>query len=266
MSDSQPKDGSRNPELAGYNLQQKAETNIGLFTFLTLIVVSIAGIVEIIPQFTLDATNAKPAECSAATPDKCLTDSALPAKYVPGVVWQRQPGQSLDDWKPGDGVRPGKPIEIAGRDVFIREGCYLCHSQMIRPFRDEAERYGHYSLASESMYDHPFQWGSKRTGPDLARVGGKYSDEWHRKHLMAPRSVVPESVMPNYPWLFTQMVDAEQLKKNMAGLRAVGVPYTDADIASASNVAGTTEIEAVIAYLQSLGNHINFQEGVTYRE
>src|SRR5574340_94605 len=119
---------------------------------------------------------------------------------VSPIVWQRQEGQSLDDCKPGDCVRPYKPLELAGRDVYIREGCYTCHSQHIRPFRDEKLRYGHYSLAAESQYDHPFQWGSKRTGPDLARVGAKYSNEWHVQHLVAPRSMVPESVMPNYPW------------------------------------------------------------------
>ena len=131
-------------------------------------------------------------------------------------------------------VTPYTALEQAGRDVYIREGCYLCHSQMIRPFRDEKERYGHYSLASESMYGHPFQWGSKRTGPDLARVGGKYSDEWHIQHLIAPRDVVPESVMPNYPWLATSMVDSDYIGIAMERLRMVGVPYTDADIAGAA--------------------------------
>jgi cytochrome c oxidase cbb3-type subunit 2 len=176
----------------------------------------------------------------------------------------------MDDWKPGDGVRPYKPLELAGRDVYVREGCYLCHSQMIRPFRDEKDRYGHYSVSSESMYDHPFQWGSKRTGPDLARVGGKYSDEWHRRHLKYPREVVPESVMPNYVFLDKSKVDAVQIKKNMEAMRSMPfypAPYTDADIASAKDaVEGKTELDAMVAYLQSLGNHIKFTEGVNYRD
>jgi cytochrome c oxidase cbb3-type subunit 2 len=189
----------------------------------------------------------------------------MPAKNIPGVVWDRG-DKALADWKEGDGVRPLKPLELAGRDIYQREGCYLCHSQMIRPFRDEKERYGHYSLASESMYDHPFQWGSKRTGPDLARVGGKYSDEWQIAHLIAPRSVVPESVMPNYPWFMENTVDGEEIKAHMRGLRIVGVPYTDADIETASEITGKTEMEAIVAYLQVLGTMIKFQEGVTYRE
>jgi len=184
----------------------------------------------------------------------------------PEIVWQRKDGQSLADWKPGEGVRAYTALEQAGRDVYVREGCYLCHSQMIRPFRDEKERYGHYSLASESMYDHPFQWGSKRTGPDLARVGGKYSNEWHVQHLLAPRSVVPESVMPNYPWLMENTVDGEALKGHLEGLRMIGVPYTDADIAAAAEVDGKPEIEALVAYLQVLGTMANIKEGVDYRE
>ena len=153
-----------------------------------------------------------------------------------------------------EGMRPYTPLEQAGRDIYVREGCYLCHSQMIRPLRDEVERYGHYSLAAESMYDHPFQWGSKRTGPDLARVGAKYSDEWHRIHLTNPRDVVPESNMPAYPWLSKNLVDAEVMPAHMTGLRKVGVPYTDEDIAGAAEaVNGKTEQQAVIAYLQGLG-------------
>jgi len=226
-------------------LQVKAERNVALLVFLTFIVVSIAGLVEIVPLFYLD--------------------SAMPAKNIPGVVWDRS-GKSLDEWKEGDGVRPLKPLELAGRDIYQREGCYLCHSQMIRPFRDERERYGHYSLASESMYDHPMQWGSKRTGPDIARLGGKYSDEWHIAHLIAPRSVVPESVMPNYPWFMENTVDGEEIKSHMRGLRKVGVPYTDADIESASAITGKTEMDAMVAYLQSLGTMVKFQDGVTYRE
>ena len=151
----------------------------------------------------------------------------------PEIVWQAKEGQTLDDWKPGDGIRPYTALELAGRDVYLREGCYLCHSQMIRPFRDEKERYGHYSLASESIYDHPHQWGSKRTGPDLARVGGKYSDEWHIQHLIAPRSVVPESVMPNYPWLQDRVIDGAGITARMKAMRALGVPYNDKDIEAA---------------------------------
>jgi cytochrome c oxidase cbb3-type subunit 2 len=176
-------------------------------------------------------------------------------------MWHRAKGETLDQWKPGDGIRPYKPLELIGREVYIREGCYLCHSQMIRPFRDEKERYGHYSLASESMYDHPFQWGSKRTGPDLARVGGKYSDEWHRQHLTAPRSVVPESVMPNYVWLHNNVLDGATVASHMRGMRMVGVPYTDADIAGAADVVkGKTELDAVVAYLQVLGTMVKFED------
>ena len=156
--------------------------------------------------------------------------------------------------EPVTGVKPYTALQLAGRDVYIREGCYNCHSQMIRPFRAETLRYGHYSVAGESVYDHPFQWGSKRTGPDLARVGGKYSDEWHRVHLNNPRDLVPESNMPEYSWLLKNTVDAAQVPANMAALRKVGVPYTDEEIAKASeDVMGKTEMEAVIAYLQGLG-------------
>jgi cytochrome c oxidase cbb3-type subunit 2 len=156
--------------------------------------------------------------------------------------------------EPVTGVKPYTALQLAGRDVYIREGCYNCHSQMIRPFRAETLRYGHYSVAGESVYDHPFQWGSKRTGPDLARVGGKYSDEWHRVHLNNPRDVVPESNMPEYSWLLKNSVDAAQVPKNMSALRKVGVPYTDEEIAKAEeDVKGKTEMEAVIAYLQGLG-------------
>ncbi|WP_432720559.1 cytochrome-c oxidase, cbb3-type subunit II [Jeongeupia wiesaeckerbachi] len=156
--------------------------------------------------------------------------------------------------KPIEGVKPYTAVQLAGRDIYIREGCYNCHSQMIRPFRAETERYGHYSVAGESVYDHPFLWGSKRTGPDLARVGGRYSDEWHRAHLIHPQDVVPESVMPSFPWLAAQKVDAEAMPAKMTALRKVGVPYTDADIAgSAKAVEGKTEMDALIAYLQGLG-------------
>ena len=155
---------------------------------------------------------------------------------------------------PAPGVKPYGALALEGRDIYIREGCYNCHSQMIRPLRAETERYGHYSVAGESVYDHPFQFGSKRTGPDLARVGGRYSDEWHRAHLNNPRDVVPESNMPGYPWLATNHVDENGTAARMRGLRAVGVPYTDEDIlGSADAVRGKTEMEALIAYLQGLG-------------
>ncbi|MDP3087295.1 MAG: cytochrome-c oxidase, cbb3-type subunit II [Methylotenera sp.] len=159
--------------------------------------------------------------------------------------------------EPIKGLMPYTSLQLAGRDVYIREGCYNCHSQMIRPFRAETLRYGHYSVAGESVYDHPFQWGSKRTGPDLARVGGRYSDDWHRLHLIQPRDLVPESIMPAYPWLEKDLVDAEAMPSHMKALRTVGVPYTDADIAGATEaVKGKTEMEAMIAYLQVLGTHL----------
>jgi cytochrome c oxidase cbb3-type subunit 2 len=188
-----------------------------------------------------------------------------------------------------EGMRPYTPLELAGRDIYIREGCYLCHSQMIRSLRDEVERYGHYSLAAESMYDHPFQWGSKRTGPDLARVGGKYSDDWHVAHLDNPRAVVPESIMPGYPWLAKRELDYKDIADRLTVLREEGVPYTDEDIKDAqadvqrqvdSNADGLkdflarypkaqvrqfdgdpryiSELDAVIAYLQMLGTLVNF--------
>jgi cytochrome c oxidase cbb3-type subunit 2 len=188
-----------------------------------------------------------------------------------------------------EGVRPYTPLELAGRNIYMREGCYVCHSQMIRPFKDEVERYGHYSLAAESMYDHPFQWGSKRTGPDLARVGGRYSDEWHREHLKDPRSVVPESIMPPYAFLAEKPLNAGDMAAHLKALRAVGVPYTDKDIASANadltlqatpdadaadlqarfpkaqardfdgNPAMVSEMDALIAYLQMLGTLVDFK-------
>ena len=192
-----------------------------------------------------------------------------------------------------DGVRPYSPLELRGRDIYVREGCYVCHSQMIRPFRDEALRYGHYSLAAESKYDHPFQWGSKRTGPDLARVGGKYSNEWHTQHLTAPRSLVPQSVMPNYPWLAATPLDYSDIEKRMLALRTTGVPYSktkaeydrnvkefgetvakslhipDAEknlIAQAqqgnydTNPDKLSEMDALVAYLQMLGTLVDFKK------
>ena len=156
--------------------------------------------------------------------------------------------------QPLEGVKPYTALQLAGRDIYVREGCYNCHSQMIRPFRAETLRYGHYSVAGESVYDHPFQWGSKRTGPDLARVGGRYSDEWHRVHLTNPRDVVPESNMPAYPWLAQNTVDASQIGAHMKALSLVGVPYSAEEMAKAGEeVQGKTELEALIAYLQGLG-------------
>ena len=159
--------------------------------------------------------------------------------------------------KPVEGMKPYTALQLEGRDIYIREGCVGCHSQMIRPFRAETERYGHYSVAGESVWDHPFLWGSKRTGPDLARVGGRYSDDWHRAHLYNPRNVVPESKMPSYPWLVEHKLDGKDTAKKMEVLRTLGVPYTDADIAGASDaVKGKTEMDAIVAYLQGLGTII----------
>lgn len=192
---------------------ERVETNNFLMIVLILIAVAIGGIVEIVPLFFQKSTT-----------------------------------------EPLTGVQPYTALQLAGRDIYIREGCYNCHSQMIRPFRAETLRYGHYSVAGESVYDHPFQWGSKRTGPDLARVGGKYSDEWQRVHLNNPRDVVPESNMPAYPWLLKNTLDETQSAPRMKALRTVGVPYSDEEIAKAADdVKGKTEMEAVIAYLQSLG-------------
>ncbi len=227
--------------------QDKLERNIWALLLMLMFVLSIGGIVEIVPLYYIDKT--------------------MEHNARPEILWQQKPGQTLADWKPGDGIRPYTGLELMGRNVYIREGCYLCHSQMIRPFRDEKERYGHYSLATESIYDHPFQWGSKRTGPDLARVGGKYSDEWHIKHLIAPRSVVPESVMPNYPWLQENILDAATVKRHMQAMQTVGVPYIDADIeASASSADGKTEMDAMVAYLQVLGTMAKLDFGEVYRE
>ncbi len=228
-------------------LQDKAERNVGVMILLTAFVLSIGGIVEIVPLYYLDST--------------------MEHNKRPEIVWDRKPGETIADWEPGDGIRPYTGLELAGRDIYIREGCYLCHSQMIRPFRDEKERYGHYSLASESMYDHPFQWGSKRTGPDMARVGGKYSDEWHVQHLIAPRSLVPESVMPNYPWLVDATIDGADVRASMNGMRTVGVPYTDADIEEGvAGADGKSEMDAMVAYLQVLGTMANLDYGVDYRD
>ncbi|MFU8821471.1 MAG: cytochrome-c oxidase, cbb3-type subunit II [Gammaproteobacteria bacterium] len=192
------------------------ERKVGLMAVLVVLVISVGGLVEIVPL---------------------IFDS-----------------QVRD---PAPGVEPYSPLQLAGRDVFIREGCYGCHSQMIRPFRAETERYGHYSLAGESVYDRPFQFGSKRTGPDLARVGGLYSDEWHRLHLRDPRLLVPESNMPGYPWLEQRELDARSIEKRLLALRRLGHPYSDEQIAGvAGAVAGKTEMDAMIAYLQGLGTNL----------
>ena len=163
--------------------------------------------------------------------------------------------------EPVAGVKPYTPLQLTGRDVYIREGCYNCHSQMVRPFRAEVERYGHYSVAGEFVYDHPFQWGSKRTGPDLHRVGGRYSDDWHRLHLLDPRSVVPESNMPSYAWLARTGANAEDIEAKMRALRRVGVPYPDAEIAGAkAALKDKTEMDALIAYLQVLGTAVKLKQ------
>jgi len=235
-------------------MQATMEKNIWALLIVSAIALSIGGIVEIVPLFYVKST--------------------FEHNKHPEIVWQSQvpfeERKPLKDWKKGDGVRPYTPLELAGRNAYQREGCYLCHSQMIRPFRDEKERYGHYSLASESIYDHPFQWGSKRTGPDMARVGGKYSDDWHRKHLRAPRSVVPESIMPNYGWLKdTPVPDAAEMQDHMQALRTAGVPYIDADLELdyiQSQVEGKNEEDAMVAYLQVLGTMVKLDASKVYRE
>jgi len=226
------------------------EKNVILLLVLTLLTVSIGGIVEIVPLFTIETT--------------------------------------IERVK---GVRPYSPLELAGRDIYVREGCYLCHSQQIRPFRDEVERYGHYSLAAESMYDHPFQWGSERQGPDLARVGGKYSNDWHVAHLKDPRDVVPESIMPPYAFMAEHRLSIDHIAEHLAANRAVGVPYSDEMIAQAKadllaqldpdgdtkgvlarypgaavfkpingTPASVTEMDALVAYLQVLGTQVKFRD------
>ena len=192
---------------------EQIERNVGWMIVLTVLIVSVGGLVEIVPLFFQKSTT--------------------------------EPVNEL--------VKPYDALRLAGRDIYIREGCYNCHSQMIRPFRAETERYGHYSVAGEFVYDHPFQWGSKRTGPDLARVGGRYSDQWHRIHLLNPRDVVPESNMPAYAWLDRPLKD-DAIADKMRALRTVGVPYSDAEIADAKKaIEGVTEVDALIAYLQGLG-------------
>jgi cytochrome c oxidase cbb3-type subunit 2 len=189
------------------------EKNNALMIVLIILVVAVGGLVEIVPLYFQKSTT-----------------------------------------EPVAGLKPYAAAQLVGRDIYLREGCYNCHSQMIRPFRAETERYGHYSVAGEFVYDHPFQWGSKRTGPDLQRVGGKYSDDWHRTHLNNPRDLVPESNMPGYPWLAKTAVRSDDIETKMRALRSVGVPYSDADIAGARNaLAGKTEQDALVAYLQVLG-------------
>ena len=227
----------------------RIERNVILMAVLTLIVISIGGIVEIVPLYTIESTIEKV-----------------------------------------KGMRPYSPLELVGRNIYIREGCYNCHSQQIRPFRDEVERYGHYSIAAESMYDHPFQWGSKRTGPDLARVGGKYSNEWHVEHLIDPRSVVPESIMPDYRFMLNRPLRVDDIRDHLRANQAVGVPYTDEMVAEAAadlaaqadpdadtedlikrypkavvgnfdgNTALLTEMDAIIAYMQMLGTLVDFSK------
>lgn len=239
--------------------QESVETNSALLIIITLFAISIGGLVEIVPMH-----------------------------YIQGTV-----EKVIDPETGKQAVRPYTPLEQLGRDIYTREGCYLCHSQMIRPFRDEDLRYGHYSLAAESQYDHPFQWGSKRTGPDIARLGGKYSNAWHVKHLKAPRSVVPESIMPNYPWLLENELDISDIQAKLATLKKVGVPYSLTKEQHAANietfgekVAKTlqvnmaeknileqaakgnfdrnqerlTEMDALVAYLQVLGTMIDFSK------
>ena len=192
------------------------EKNSALMILLVILVVSVGGLVEIVPLYFQKSTT-----------------------------------------EPVAGLKPYTPVQLAGRDIYLREGCYNCHSQMIRPFRAETERYGHYSVAGEFVYDRPFQWGSKRTGPDLARVGGRYSDDWHRIHLNNPRDLVPESNMPAYPWLAKSPADASVIDAKLRVLRTLGHPYSDADIAGAkAQLAGKTEEDALIAYLQVLGTAI----------
>jgi cytochrome c oxidase cbb3-type subunit 2 len=195
------------------NFHESIEKNSAVFVLLVILVVAVGGLVEIVPLYFQRSTT-----------------------------------------EPVAGLKPYGPLQLAGRDIYVREGCYNCHSQMIRPFRAETERYGHYSVAGEFVYDRPFQWGSKRTGPDLARVGGRYSDEWHRIHLDSPRDLVPESNMPAYPWLARSPADAGDIETKLRVLRTLGHPYSDEDIVGArKELAGKTEQDALIAYLQGLG-------------
>ncbi|MGM0541061.1 MAG: cytochrome-c oxidase, cbb3-type subunit II [Pseudomonadota bacterium] len=268
------------------NLQDMLERNIFALLMATALAVSIAGIVQIVPLFHL-----KSAVDYTETTDKY---GNAKNETFPELVWERTFTEDADgklvsekalykedrngnwviaDWKPGDGVRPYTPLELAGRDLYLREGCYICHSQMIRPFRDERERYGHFSLATESMYDHPMQWGSKRTGPDLARLGGKYSDEWHVMHMLRPQDMVPESVMPAYPWLAEKPISEDffgterNMQTRLSVMRTLGVPYTDAEIENANKaIAGYTQMDAMVAYLQVLGTMVKLDDSKVYRQ
>ncbi len=198
------------------SIQDKVETKVGILIVLSLVVVLWGGLAQIVPLFFQHSTTT-----------------------------------------PVDGLKPYTALQLEGRDIYIREGCVGCHSQMIRPFRAETERYGHYSVAGEFIYDRPFLWGSKRTGPDLHRVGGRYSDEWHRVHLTNPRDVVPESIMPSYPWLEANALDGSDIQAKMNTLVILGHPYADAEIAAApAALEGKSELDAVVAYLQSLGLHV----------
>lgn len=202
--------------MSNNNHHEKIEKSVGLLAILTIVAISFGTLVLITPLFFMDDTT-----------------------------------------QPVEGMVPYTALQLEGRDIYVREGCVGCHSQMIRPFRAEVERYGHYSVAGESVWDHPFLWGSKRTGPDLARVGQRYSDDWHYAHLINPRSVVPQSNMPGYPWLDKNVLDGKHTARKMEVLRSYGVPYSDEDIASAAEaVQGKTEMQAIIAYLQSLGTHL----------
>ena len=197
-------------------LQETVEKNVGLLIVLTLLVISVGGLVQIVPLFFQQSTT-----------------------------------------EPVAGLKPYTALQLTGRDIYVREGCFTCHSQMIRPFRAETERYGHYSVAGEFVYDRPFQWGSKRTGPDLARVGGRYSDDWQRVHLINPRDVVPESIMPGYPWLADTPADASNIDTKMRVLRTLGHPYSDEQINNApKELEGKTELDAMVAYLQVLGTSV----------
>jgi cytochrome c oxidase cbb3-type subunit 2 len=202
------------------SLQEKTESNVGLLIVLSLVVVIWGGLAQIVPLFFQKSTTT-----------------------------------------PVDGLEPYAPLQLAGRDIYIREGCVGCHSQMVRPFRAETERYGHYSVAGEFIYDRPFLWGSKRTGPDLHRVGGRYSDDWHRAHMINPRDVVPESIMPGYPWLQDNELDASLIQGKMKALNLVShTPYTEEQIEAApAALAGKTEMDAMIAYLQSLGTKVKIR-------
>lgn len=198
---------------------EKVEKNIGLMLAFVIVLISIGGLVEIVPLYFMKSTT-----------------------------------------EPVEGLKPYTALQLSGRDIYIRESCNVCHSQMIRPFRAETERYGHYSVAGEFIYDRPFLWGSKRTGPDLHRVGGRYSDEWHRVHMTNPRDVVPESIMPGYPWLEENKLDSSDIKKKMQVLRTLGHPYTDEQIEKApSDLKNKTELDALIEYLQSLGTLIKLR-------